>query len=161
MVTTGSSLGGVIFPIMTSRLINIIGFGWSMRISAFLILFLLIIANLTIRPFPQEVESVRLNRFHAPEILKILRNDIPFVILTIGLLVYAFGYFVPINYIAAEATAKGVDPNLIQYLIPILNAARYEEKSTGCITFILLILLYLAYLVVCSLGSQLGRWGRT
>ncbi|KAL7904538.1 MFS general substrate transporter [Trichoderma velutinum] len=123
VVTTGSSLGGVIFPIMTSRLIDTIGFGWSMRISAFLILFLLIAANLTIKPFPQRIESVRLHSNQATEVLKVLRNDIPFVVLTVGLLVYAFGYFVPIDYIAAEAAAKGVDPNLIQYLIPILNAA--------------------------------------
>ncbi|PQE29566.1 major facilitator superfamily transporter protein [Rutstroemia sp. NJR-2017a BBW] len=41
---TGSSIGGVIFPILVSHLITEVGFGWAMRICAFLMLFLLIIA---------------------------------------------------------------------------------------------------------------------
>lgn len=48
LVTAGSSLGGVIFPIMVTHLIPEVGFGWAMRICAFLILALLIVANLTI-----------------------------------------------------------------------------------------------------------------
>jgi hypothetical protein len=44
----GSSLGGVIFPLMVQHLLPQVGFGWTMRICAFLILGLLVIANLTI-----------------------------------------------------------------------------------------------------------------
>ena len=46
---TGSSLRGVVFPIMLSHPIREIGFGWAMRIAAFIMLFLLVIANLTVR----------------------------------------------------------------------------------------------------------------
>ena len=49
MVAAGSSLGGVILPIMVVRLIPEVGFGWAMRICAFLILALLVFANLTVR----------------------------------------------------------------------------------------------------------------
>ena len=49
LVTAGSSLGGVIFPIMVIKLIPEVGFGWTMRICAFLILACLIFANLTVR----------------------------------------------------------------------------------------------------------------
>lgn len=49
LVVTGSSLGGVIFPIMVVNLIPQVGFGWAMRLCAFLILALLIFANLTVR----------------------------------------------------------------------------------------------------------------
>jgi MFS family permease len=140
MVTTGSSIGGVIFPIMTSHLIDKVGFKWSMGASAFLNLFLLVIANLVfaVPVFLRWLDSKgshgserlrkpsRSLRAQLKETIKILRNDAPFMILVLGLLVYAFGYFAPINYIAAEAVANGVDTNLAQYLIPILNAARYE-----------------------------------
>ena len=44
----GSSLGGVIFPLMVQHLIPDIGFPWSMRICAFLIFTLLIFAILTV-----------------------------------------------------------------------------------------------------------------
>ena len=49
MVAAGSSLGGVILPIMVVKLIPEVGFGWAMRICAFLILALVIFANLTVR----------------------------------------------------------------------------------------------------------------
>lgn len=37
-VTNGSSLGGVMFPIVTNRLLPEVGFPWNTRVSAFLIL---------------------------------------------------------------------------------------------------------------------------
>jgi MFS family permease len=49
IVASGSSMGGVILPIMVNRLIPMIGFGWTMRICAFLMLGLLVITNLTVR----------------------------------------------------------------------------------------------------------------
>ncbi len=49
LVAAGSSLGGVILPIMVVKLIPEVGFGWAMRICAFLILVLLAFANLTVR----------------------------------------------------------------------------------------------------------------
>ena len=49
MVAAGSSLGGVILPIMVVKLIPEVGFGWAMRICAFLILALVTFANVTVR----------------------------------------------------------------------------------------------------------------
>lgn len=49
LVVAGSSLGGVIFPIMFIHLIPQLGFAWAMRICAFLILALLIWANVAVR----------------------------------------------------------------------------------------------------------------
>ena len=49
LVVAGSSLGGVILPIMLLHLIPEVGFGWAIRICAFLILALLIFANLAMR----------------------------------------------------------------------------------------------------------------
>jgi MFS family permease len=60
IAASGSSLGGVIFPIMVHKLIPQVGFPWTMRICAFLILALLIVANALIRsripPFPKPVK---------------------------------------------------------------------------------------------------------
>ena len=49
LLSTGSSLGGVIFPIMLNRLIQSVGYAWAMRAAAFLILGLLILAILTVK----------------------------------------------------------------------------------------------------------------
>ncbi|EPQ27809.1 uncharacterized protein PFL1_04554 [Pseudozyma flocculosa PF-1] len=46
LIATGSSTGGIIFPIMIRRLIPIVGFGWTMRIVGFFALFAVISASL-------------------------------------------------------------------------------------------------------------------
>ncbi|RFU76513.1 monocarboxylate [Trichoderma arundinaceum] len=118
IVTTGSSLGGVVFPIMVSHLIRLVGFGWAMRASAFIILALLVVANITITSnVPRKRRMIQSSRIFG------MLREIPFVILMVGLLLYTFGFFVPLDYVAAEAAAAGMDPNQVQYLIPMLNAA--------------------------------------
>ncbi|EXJ79035.1 hypothetical protein A1O3_08536 [Capronia epimyces CBS 606.96] len=115
---TGSSVGGVVFPIMVSRLIREVGFGWAMRVSAFLMLFLLVVANLTVRPFyppqPQTVSGAQLRKPF---------TETDFVLITAGSFLFSYGFFVPINYLPVQALEAGMDPGLAQYLLPILNAA--------------------------------------
>lgn len=61
VTAAGSSIGGVIFPVMVEKLIPQVGFGWTMRICAFLILALGLFANLTIvsriPPRPRPVKA--------------------------------------------------------------------------------------------------------
>jgi hypothetical protein len=49
ITVSGSSLGGVCFPLMLRNLTNSQGFGWAVRAAAFLILGCLIIANCLVR----------------------------------------------------------------------------------------------------------------
>lgn len=49
LTTGGSASGGVIFPIILQRLIPTVGFGWAVRIIAFIIMGCLTISCLTIR----------------------------------------------------------------------------------------------------------------
>lgn len=122
ILSTGSSLGGVIFPIMVRKLIDNpkTGFPWAMRISGFLILALLILANVTVRRYgPPRPQTYTLKQFLKPF------TETKFVYLTIGLTLFTFGLYIPIDYIPVEAAAAGVSTALIHYLIPIFNAARY------------------------------------
>ncbi|KAL6410994.1 uncharacterized protein AUP68_07427 [Ilyonectria robusta] len=118
---SGSSTGGIIFPIMINHLIPKVGFGWSMRIAAFMILGLLIIANLTVktRTSPHPQPPITLKEFIAP-----LREK-TFVLTAAGNFLFTFGLFIPINYIITQAISGGMSTNLANYLVPILNAARY------------------------------------
>jgi MFS family permease len=124
---TGSSIGGVIFPIMVTRLIASLGFPWAMRCCAFLILLLLIIANLTVRPFYKPARhAIRLAQFIQPY------KELDFVLIVIGFLFYTFGYFIPFNYLTVNALEAGVEPYLVQYLIPILNSTSlFGRLSAG------------------------------
>ncbi|KAK3370617.1 putative monocarboxylate transporter [Podospora didyma] len=118
IMTSGSSFGGVIFPIMIQRLIASVGYGWAMRAAAFLIFGLLLVANLTIKsrtpPAPHQLTKKELVQpFKDPDMM----------LLTWGFVLLTFGVFIPINFMVVEAVSTGVlTPDLGQYLIPIFNA---------------------------------------
>ena len=122
IVSSGSSIGGVIFPIMVERLIPRIGFAWTMRTVAFLILGLLILANAT-------VKSRRLHDSKSKPILPPVApmvkslQELPFVLLVLGMLLFSFGTFLPYTFLILQAEAKGMSAGLASYLIPILNGA--------------------------------------
>ncbi|KKK22057.1 hypothetical protein AOCH_005620 [Aspergillus ochraceoroseus] len=119
ITTCGSSFGGIIFPIMVTRLIPILGFGWAMRICAFTSLFLLIITNLT----TQSRLEHRRKPFHPGDFLRPLR-EIPFLLTTAGSFAVYWGLFLPFAFIPTQAERYGMSSYLASYLIPILNAAR-------------------------------------
>ncbi|KAA8571113.1 hypothetical protein EYC84_000462 [Monilinia fructicola] len=79
---TAGSIGGIIFPLMLQRLFPTIGFAWATRILGFILLFLLILANLLVQS--------RLPRKNLPSLGSILPDlnafrDPPFFFLTIAI----------------------------------------------------------------------------
>ncbi|KAL9110111.1 MAG: hypothetical protein Q9227_005305 [Pyrenula ochraceoflavens] len=118
VTVAGSSLGGVIFPIMVERLVSRVGFGWTMRICAFLILFLCVIANLTVRArIPPNPRPFRFMDFIDPLF------ELAFLLNAIAYFLFYFGMFIPFTYIILSGTANGMSASLAGYLVPILNAA--------------------------------------
>ncbi|KAM6510901.1 hypothetical protein FSOLCH5_011347 [Fusarium solani] len=119
IMATGSSVGGVIFPIMISRMIKSTGYPWAMRTAAFLILGLQTIAILTVRPRTKPApKKIPAGRYAAPF------TEIPFVILLLGIFVLTYGIFIPIDYLAVQAFQEAhVSEEMAQYLVSIFNAA--------------------------------------
>ncbi|KAB5523171.1 putative MFS transporter [Coniochaeta sp. 2T2.1] len=119
VLSTGSSLGGVVFPIMLSRLIDTVGYGWAMRVSAFLIMALLTIANLTLktRQRPSRGPSAPKGNMWRPF------QETTFVLLLIGLFLVPFGLYLPINYLPVASIGAGMSKELAQNLVAFYNAA--------------------------------------
>ncbi|OBS26132.1 hypothetical protein FPOA_00075 [Fusarium poae] len=118
IVTAGSSLGGVVLPIMVNHLVVSIGFGWAMRSVAFLFLGLLAIANITIKSrLPPPRRKFDPKDFVTPF------KEMPFLFLTISAFLLYLGSFLPFNFIIVQAKALGVSPKLAEYMVPIVNAA--------------------------------------
>ncbi|KAH7369981.1 riboflavin transporter MCH5 [Rhexocercosporidium sp. MPI-PUGE-AT-0058] len=117
-MASGSSLGGVILPIMVSKLIPQIGFPWTMRAVAFTMFGMLILANFTVKsrltPQPKKLD---LMTFILP------LKEPAFALLCLASFLFFFGTFLPFNYIILQAQSHGMSANLSIYLIPILNAA--------------------------------------
>ncbi|MCJ1445780.1 MAG: hypothetical protein MMC23_006285 [Stictis urceolatum] len=118
ITAAGSSLGGIIFPIMMTHLIPQIGFPWAMRAAAFLILGCLVIANLTVRArLPPSPRPFRPRVFIKP------LSEAAFGLLSLSSFLIFFGLFIPFNYVSLSALSNGMSSNLAQYMLPILNAA--------------------------------------
>jgi MFS family permease len=120
VAVSGSSLGGVIFPIMVEHLVREVGFGWAMRISAFMILGMLIISNIFIKSrIPPQPRPLELMEFVTP------LQEVPFFLLTMAMFLFFFGMFLPFVFIIVQADRYGMSQNLAGYLVPILNGARF------------------------------------
>ena len=89
-----------------------------MRISAFLILCLMVVANFTVTSrLPPAKKPWNIMEFVLP------LKELPFDLVTFGSFLFFMGMFLPINYIILEAVHYGMKPSLAQYLVSILNAA--------------------------------------
>lgn len=117
IMVSGSSMGGVILPIMMDKMIKEVGFPWMMRTMAFMFLFLLTIACLTVKsrlpPRPKPfILSEYLSGF----------KEARLAVTIIGFFFFMWGMFLPFNYVLLQAEAAGMSETLIPYLLPILNA---------------------------------------
>lgn len=116
IMSTGSSLGGTIIPIAASNLIEIIGFKWTMRVIALIELFMLAIANLTLRrriePPKQTGPFFAWHDFKKPA----------FTVFAFSGILNFLGLYTLLTYIDLSATSIGVSPNFSFYLVSITNA---------------------------------------
>ncbi|PQE13544.1 monocarboxylate permease protein [Rutstroemia sp. NJR-2017a WRK4] len=127
---SGASMGGVIIPnlghfrayfdldsIMVNQLIPIVGFGWAIRATAFMMLGLMIIGNTTVKsritPQPRP--------FNIQEFIDPL-TDMPFSCTSLATFFFMFGTFLPFDFIPSQAEHEGMSPYLAGYLLSILNA---------------------------------------
>ncbi|KAH6617361.1 major facilitator superfamily domain-containing protein [Chaetomium tenue] len=117
LAAAGSSVGGIIYPIMFYNLLDKVGFGWSTRIMAFTAL-----ATLAV---PLVVLKMRVRPAKARDIFDWSAfTDWPYVAFTLGGMVGFIGLYVMLVYMSYFSAASGIaDPAMAFYLVPILNAA--------------------------------------
>ncbi|MCJ1473385.1 hypothetical protein MMC13_002036 [Lambiella insularis] len=117
VAVSGASLGGVIYPIILYRLIDQLGFGWSVRVLAFVALTTLLI--------PISVMKMRVKPPKARSLIdwSALR-DYEWGLYTIATFIGFTGLAVVLFYVSFYAADLGItDTNLAFYIVPIFNAA--------------------------------------
>ncbi|KAI9369952.1 major facilitator superfamily domain-containing protein [Aspergillus egyptiacus] len=119
ITSAGSALGGIIFPIMITRVTPALDFGWAMRICAFTSLFLLLISNLTVRSRLTHRKKSPL--CHPLDFIRPLR-EFPFVVTSGATFFLYWGLFLPFAFIPTQAQRYGMSEYLASYLLAILNA---------------------------------------
>jgi MFS family permease len=117
LATAGSSFGGVIYPIVLYRLIDRVGFGWSVRVIGFIALGTLVlpitVMKMRVKP-PKARALIDWSAF----------TDVQFVLFTISTMIGFIGVYVLLFYLSFFAEEQRItDTNLAFYIVPIFNAA--------------------------------------
>jgi MFS family permease len=116
IAASGSSLGGIIYPIMFHKLLPQIGFPWTVRIMGFMALALLLIPCTLLRMRSKPAARHRIIDFSA-------FLELPYNLFILGGVLGFMGLLVPFFYISFFGIATGtVNENLGFYLLPMLNA---------------------------------------
>lgn len=117
IAASGSSLGGVIYPIVFRQLLPRIGFAWTTRTIGFIILGTLLLPNLCMRMRVLPATSRSL-------------HDLPFfkvpsyTLLVVGFFIGFMGLYMPFFYAQVYALTEHItDANMSFYLLSILNSA--------------------------------------
>jgi len=119
---TSGSIGGIIFPLMLQKLFPTVGFAWSTRILGFILLLLLIIANLLVR---SRLPLKPMANFSSITPDFSVFKDLPFAFVTIGIFLMEWGIFVPLTYITSYSNAHGHSSAFGFQILAILNAGSF------------------------------------
>lgn len=116
LAASGSSMGGIIYPIAFFKLIPEVDFGWSVRILGFIVLATLMVPLFVMR---MRVKPPKARAMFDPTVF----TDLPFMTFVVGSLIGFIGLYVGIFYISFFGESSGyTDTSLSFYLVPILNA---------------------------------------
>lgn len=117
LAAAGSSMGGVIYPIVFYKLIDQVGFAWSTRVIGFIALATLIIPNMVMKM-----------RFKPPKARALIDvtafTDGPYIMCVVAAMIGFIGLYVVFFYISFYGQATRItDSAMSFYIVPILNAA--------------------------------------
>lgn len=115
--SSGSSIGGIIYPIVFYRLVDRIGFAWSVRVMGFLALGTLLVPIIVMK-----------QRVKAPKARALVDwsafTDMPYMIFVLATFIGFMGLNIILFYLSYYAANKhATDTNMAFYLISIFNAA--------------------------------------
>ncbi|TFK48836.1 MFS general substrate transporter [Heliocybe sulcata] len=114
----GSSVGGIVYPIVLDHLFPKLGFAWTVRVLGFIGLGTcsVAVALVSRRPAAPRAASPR------PWFdLRVVR-DVPFVLLVCGSFLVCFGIFIPFFYIVSYSSAHSFSLATSFYLLSVMNA---------------------------------------
>lgn len=120
IAVSGGSIGGVILPITFHRLQPSIGFAWTTRVLAFIVLALLLVPISVMRTHLPPKPGRALFQSSA------LKSP-PFILQSFGISLGFIGLYVPVFYIQTYALTRNItsDSDYAFYLLSVLNAGSF------------------------------------
>ncbi|KAK3682793.1 putative monocarboxylate permease [Podospora appendiculata] len=112
---TGSSVGGIVYPILLKTLIASMGWRWATRVMGFVMLGTLLISVSVMRTRLPPRKS-------GPFINTVLLREPTTLLWFLAVFFILVGLYVPFFYVESYALNMGVDPDLASYLVILMNA---------------------------------------
>lgn len=156
LAASGSSLGGVIYPIVFHRLQPTIGFPWATRVIGFIALFGLGIANLTLRV--RTIPDSRRKFLDLPAF-----KEPPYALFVLGNFLGFMGLYVVFFYVQTYAIQENItNENMAFYLLSVLNAGsvfgriipNFIADRTGPLNMIIPCALMSGVLALCLIAAH-------
>ncbi|KAH7137391.1 major facilitator superfamily transporter, partial [Dactylonectria estremocensis] len=120
----GSSIGGVMFPLVLRHILPALGWQWALRIIGFLVLGVMTIGLLCLLPFPLLVTPLSTSQDKKTPALNFVALRSPaFVFITIGFFLLDFAITGISGLLPTFATAAGFPANTGYTLVAVLNAS--------------------------------------
>jgi len=125
IVIGGSSVGGIVWPIILRPLLPAVGFGWTMRIVALICIPCLVLTILTVYVPPRFRGNIQVSGVsNRSAVLAVVKNT-RFIFVSFGLLLTYLGLFSPFFFLPIYGESIGVGQSLAFYLISILNGTSF------------------------------------
>ncbi|KAJ4310619.1 hypothetical protein N0V94_008348 [Neodidymelliopsis sp. IMI 364377] len=120
LANTGASVGGIVYPILTRRLLASVGFSWALRATALVVLITTGIGALTVRQRPELTKNPAKRTLYEFACLK----DSTYALFIAGVFFTFAGIYIPYFYISAwvSGTTFPLHGLSAYYLISIMNA---------------------------------------
>ncbi|KAM3553733.1 hypothetical protein MY1884_006510 [Beauveria asiatica] len=118
------SLGGVVFPLLLTRLCERLGFAWATRVIGAVTVVLLLVGCVTVRRRDVFADAPgTAGRSLLPDLRVLLR--VPVLLMTAGVFFIEWGFFIGLEYVASCALAHGAGRKLSNLMIVFLNAGSF------------------------------------
>ncbi|KAH8832870.1 MFS general substrate transporter [Flagelloscypha sp. PMI_526] len=127
----GSSLGGIVFPVLFERLFNQIGFGWALRVSALVTLICCGSATLMVTSYRVRIDEKETGHCFWPPC------ETRFVLFAAGGFIISLGLYVPIFFLPSSSHVGRVLPSLLADHVGVFNLLIPSSFFAGvsCLTF--------------------------
>lgn len=120
----GSSVGGVVMPLMLRQLLPALGWQWSMRILGSIVAAVLVAGTFCLQPFPQQEGLLQVSETHrrkraALNFMALTSGT--FTLVTVGIFALEFAIFGVFGLLPTYATAAHFSPDTGFTLVAIAN----------------------------------------
>lgn len=158
IVTSGGSLGGVVYPLLFETLLPLLGFGWTVRVLAFTSLTTCAISIAILRPRGKPSKR-------RPMLDVSAFRSTAYILFAFAMFASYIGFFAPIFYLQQYAVSHGLSKGkLAHYLVSILNASSivgrivpaYFARHLGPVNMLLTVSIIVTVVTLCWISVRSG-----